>query len=121
MSLFAQLNDANVVVNIIVIPDEIVENGGEAAGAEYCRDFADARWLLTSHDGGSRVNCAAIGGTYDPDRDVFIPPQPFPSWTLNETILQWSAPVARPEGRCFWLEDEQRWVEVPLTAPDAMH
>ena len=121
MSLFAQLNDANVVVNIIVIPDEIVENGGEAAGAEYCRDFADARWLLTSHDGGSRVNCAAIGGTYDPDRDVFIPPQPFPSWTLNETILQWFAPVARPEGRCFWLEDEQRWVEVPLTAPDAMH
>lgn len=64
-------------------------------------------WVQTSYNthGGVhnnngtplRKNHAGIGMTYDEDRDAFIAPKPFNSWTLNETTCLWEAPVAYPE------------------------
>jgi len=78
-------------------------------------------WKQTSYNtvggvhklGGTpfRKNHASIGYTYDEDRDAFIPPKPFQSWTLNETTCLWEAPVAYPtDGQKYtWNETNQTW------------
>jgi len=78
-------------------------------------------WVQTSYNthGGVhnnngtplRKNHAGIGMTYDEDRDAFIAPKPFNSWTLNETTCLWEAPVALPdtENRYNWNEETQQW------------
>lgn len=60
-----------------------------------------------------RKNYAGIGYTYDPDRDAFIPPKPYPSWILNEQTCLWDAPVAMPQDgkRYVWDEPTTSWVE----------
>ena len=58
-----------------------------------------------------RKNYAGIGYTYDKTRDAFIPPQPYPSWTLNEETCLWDSPVPYPEdGNAYnWNEETQTW------------
>ena len=101
------------------------------AEAEFFDTFVDSspgQWIQTSYntkggvhygqdgepDGGEplRKNYAGIGYTYDATRDAFIPPQPFTSWTLNETTCLWEAPVAYPDdGNMYiWDEDTTSWV-----------
>ena len=89
-------------------------------------DSSPGEWIATSYNtyggvhtqGGTplRKNYAGVGYSYDRDRDAFIPPQPFPSWTLNEDTCQWDAPVAMPtDGKMYqWEEQTQAWVEVIL-------
>jgi hypothetical protein len=61
-----------------------------------------------------RKNYAGIGFTYDKDKDAFIPEQPYPSWTLNDTTCLWEAPVVYPEdGKVYiWNETITNWTEV---------
>jgi hypothetical protein len=84
-------------------------------------DSAPGEWIQTSFntsggvhsDGGTplRKNYAGIGFTYDEDKDAFIPPQQYASWTLDETTCNWIAPVAYPtEGDNYnWNEADQSW------------
>lgn len=60
-----------------------------------------------------RKNYAGIGYTYDAMRDAFIPPQPYPSWTLNEFSCLWEAPVPYPTdgNRYVWDETTQSWIQ----------
>lgn len=68
--------------------------------------------VITGDEGRERKNYAGIGFTYDSTRNAFIPPQPFASWTLNETSCLWEAPVAYPDdGQMYrWDEDTTNWV-----------
>lgn len=56
-----------------------------------------------------RKNYAGIGFHYD--GTGFYEPQPYPSWTLNETTYLWEAPVARPDNdnNYEWNEENQTW------------
>ena len=93
MAHFAELDENNVVLQVIVGVDE--PHDGEAIYAETTGRV----WKKTSYNtfagehrlGGTpfRKNYAGIGYTYDPDRDAFIAPQPYPSWTLDEQTCQW--------------------------------
>ena len=58
-----------------------------------------------------RKNYAGIGYTYDANADAFIPPQPFPSWILNNTTANWGAPIPYPsDGKFYtWNEETQTW------------
>ena len=100
------------------------------AEADYFDTFIDnspGEWIQTSYNtrGGVhyepntdtpsddqskalRKNYAGIGYTYDSDRDAFIPPKPYNSWTLNETTCWWEAPVAYPsDGELYsWNEEK---------------
>jgi hypothetical protein len=59
-----------------------------------------------------RYNYAGLGFTYDADRDAFIPPQPYPSWVLDEATCLWEAPSPYPEdGEYFWDEPTASWIE----------
>ena len=96
------------------------------AEPEFFDTFVDSspgEWIQTSYntqggvhlDGGTplRKNYAGVGHTYDATRDAFIPPQPYPSWVLNETSCIYEAPVPYPTDdlRYEWDEDTTSWVE----------
>lgn len=108
MAHFAQINDSNVVIRVIVVPDS-----EEANGANWCASLFGGRWMQTSYNATIRKNYAGIGYTYDALRDAFIPPQPYPSWVLDEATCRWKAPVPMPPGGPWvWDEELEEWVEL---------
>lgn len=118
MAHFAEIDENNVVLRVIVGVDEPLD--GEA----IYHDMTGTTWKKTSYNtyagqhtlGGTpfRKNYAGIGYTYDSDRDAFIPPQPAPSWTLDEQTCQWTPPVPFPsdEKQYFWDEPSVSWKEI---------
>ena len=114
MAHYAKVTDG-IVTKVIV------------AEADFFNTFIDdsaGEWIQTSYNthggqhtlGGTplRKNFAGIGFTYDREKDAFIPPQPFASWTLNETTCLWEAPVTYPDdGKMYiWNESITNWTEV---------
>lgn len=114
MAHFAQI-DENIVTQVIVVAnEELMENGAEseAKGIAFCQSLFGGEWKQTSYNGNFRKNYAGIGYTYDAGRDAFIPPQPYPSWTLDEATCQWQPPVPMPtEGMYSWDEATTSWVQ----------
>jgi hypothetical protein len=114
MAHFAKVTDGKVV-KVIVAEPEFFETFVDSSAGE---------WIQTSYNtqggvhllGGTplRKNYAGIGYTYDRTRDAFIPPQPFPSWTLNEDTCLWDAPTLYPtDGKRYrWDEPTTSWLEI---------
>ncbi len=110
MAHFAKVENG-LVTNVIVIDQETLNTGlwGDPA-----------TWIQTSYNtsGGQhpegrplRKNYAGIGYTYDNNRDAFIPPKPYPSWTLDEQTCLWQAPQPYPQdGQMYtWNETNTQW------------
>lgn len=123
MAHFAQLDENNIVLQVIVISNqEILSTEGveeEALGIAWChRAYGpDTKWVQTSYNGTKRKNYAAPGDTYNEALDAFIRPQPFPSWTLDERACAWLAPVPLPtDGQpYYWDEATLSWVLIEVT------
>jgi hypothetical protein len=120
MAHFAKLDENNVVteVNVVNNIEMLAADGSESEvmGVAFLIRWSGgySNWKQTSYNAKIRKNCAGIGYKYDAQRDAFIPPQPFPSWVLNEATCLWDAPVAMPtEGRYEWDEPTTSWVAVP--------
>ena len=116
MAHFAQLDEQNTVMQVVVVAnDELLENGveSEAKGIAFCQSLLGGKWVQTSYNGTFRKNFAGVAYVFDEERNAFIPPQPYPSWTLVEDTCQWVAPVAMPiDGKYYnWDEATQSWVE----------
>ena len=96
MAHFAKLGKGNKVVAIHVVSNDVATT--EQAGIDFLNNLYNTRdvWKQTSFNGNIRKNYAAVGYTYDPTRDAFIPPKPFNSWILNETTCHWEAPIEKP-------------------------
>ena len=120
MAHFAQLNENNEVINVIVVGNDdcLDENGQESEqkGIEFCKSILgpNTKWVQTSYNNNIRVRYAGIGMTYDKTLDAFIPPKPYNSWVLNNTTASWEAPVPMPsdapEGSYYqWNEDNVNW------------
>ena len=115
MAHFAQLNAKNIVERVLVVNDNDATT--EANGIAFLQSLygSNETWKQTSYNtrggvhinGGTpfRKNYACIGYKYDSDKDAFIPPQPFNSWSLNETTCLWEAPLTKPDGDYYWDED----------------
>lgn len=113
MAHFAKVNNG-IVEQVIVAEPEFFET---------FVDTTPGQWIQTSYNtkggvhilGGTplRKNFAGIGYTYDAQRDAFIQPQPFPSWTLDEESCLWNAPEAYPNDGKFYIWDESitSWIE----------
>lgn len=117
MAHFAQLDNNNVVVQVIVVSNnELIDNGqeSEAKGIAFCQSLFGGNWKQTSYNGNIRKNYAGVGYTYDSNRDAFIPPKPFNSWLLNELTCTWQAPVPYPDNskKYNWDEIQKNWIEV---------
>jgi hypothetical protein len=127
MAHFAKLDNDNKVLKVHVLGNTVITDSEgiehENLGIKYLTKLHKyLKWKQTSYNtykgvhrlGGTpfRKNYAGIGYTYDETRDAFIPPQPYPSWTLNETTCNWEAPVAHPDDgkRYNWNEETANWV-----------
>jgi len=128
MAHFAELDNNNVVLQVVVIDnnDILDENGNESesTGIEFCKSLwgQDKNFKQTSYNNNFRKFYAGIGYTYNSDLDAFIPPQLYPSWTLNTETCIWEAPTPVPTDlteeeydagtRYVWNEDNQTWNKV---------
>jgi len=103
MADYAELDENNVVLNIIVVSEE-----DETKGIEFCKNLLGGKWIKTTE--GVRKQKAFIGGKYDEKADVFIQPQPFKSWILNSNH-DWVSPKIKPkdDNRYYWDEDSLDW------------
>lgn len=122
MAHFAELDENNVVLRVIVVSnaDTSDVNGveREEVGVAFCHSLfgSSTVWKQTSYNGNFRKNYAGIGYLYDASRDAFIPPRPFPSWSIDEQTCLWVPPVGRPnDGKEYsWDETTLSWIEVTL-------
>ncbi len=120
MAHYAELNATNTVIGVQVVVNEVITdddgNEQEQVGIAFLTHLnGGVGWYKqTSYNGTFRKNFAGIGYTYDSTRDAFIPPQPYPSWTLNEETCQYESPVPYPtdDKRYTWNEDTTNWKEV---------
>lgn len=105
MAHFAKVKDG-IVIKVIVAEQEFINNLVEVEAGE---------WIQTSYNtyggvhslGGTplRKNFAGIGYIYDHTKDAFYAPQPYASWTLNETTCLWEPPIVKPNGNYKWDEE----------------
>tara|TARA_R110000803_G_scaffold88533_1_gene155506 strand:- start:97 stop:444 length:348 start_codon:yes stop_codon:yes gene_type:complete len=111
MAHFAKLGIGNIVEQVEVVSNDIATT--EQAGIDFLNNLYGTRdvWKQTSYNNNIRKNFASIDYKYDQTRDAFIPPKPYPSWTLNETICQWESPIIKPnDGNKYnWNEQNQTW------------
>jgi hypothetical protein len=127
MAHFAKLDENNIVLAVHVVNNDVITidgNESEQVGIDFLTGLhGHTLWKQTSYNGTIRKNYAGVGYTYDVERDAFIAPRPYPSWTLNETTCQWQSPVpyptVDPENPKFymWFEPNQEWIEI--TGPSA--
>lgn len=117
MAHFAQIDENNTVLQVLVVDNQsILDSNGveqEQNGIDFLAGLGlGTNWKQTSYNNKFRKQYAGTGFTYDQVADVFVAPQPFPSWTLDANH-DWQPPTPRPEGSYNWNEDELAWVEVP--------
>jgi hypothetical protein len=103
MAIFAELDESNNVIQVIVVND-IYTKDGEQGGIDFLIDhYGHNRWKQTWDNGaGPTKNYAGIGYTYDSTRDAFISQKPFESFVLNEDTCRWEAPVPKPNVHGNW-------------------
>jgi hypothetical protein len=118
VAYFAQLDDTGTVVQVIAVsnadaPDPAPDNSEPLGQAFIASLGLEGEWRQTSYNGNFRKQYAGPGFTYDADDDVFIAPQPFPSWTLDANH-DWQAPTPMPAegGPYTWDEDSLTWVSL---------
>ena len=125
MAHFAKIADNNKVITVEVVSNDIATT--EQAGIDFLNNFhgTDNNWKQTSYNtfggvhalGGTpfRKNYAEIDGTYNAERNAFIPKHIFPSWVLNESTCRYEPPTPEPEheinGNIYhWDEATTSWV-----------
>jgi hypothetical protein len=116
MSHFAKVTDG-IVTQVIVAEPEFFTTFVDSSPGEWVQTSYNTRAGQHPEGRPLRKNYAGIGYTYDPARDAFIPPKPFPSWTLNEETCLWESPIPYPQdgGGHIWDEESKTWVVTPLT------
>ena len=120
MSHFARIKNGTVI-QVIVAEQDVIDSGLFGS---------PSLWVQTSYNtlgghhvlGGTplRKNYAGVGYTYDSERDAFVPPKPYNSWTLDEETCLWNPPVAMPsDGKIYsWNEETLSWDEVEIVIPE---
>ena len=126
MASFAKIGLNNKVIEVLSVVNEVLHDSNgveqEAIGIDFLTKLTGYPvWKQTSYNthGGVhnnngtplRKNHAGIGYIYDETRDAFIPPQPYPSWVLNESTCNWQAPTPMPTDgqRYTWNELTLSW------------
>jgi hypothetical protein len=127
MGHFAELDINNKVLRVVkACNQDIANNGGEQSeqAAEHFKTVCPLstngiKWVQTSYNDNFRKQYAGINFNYDKNKDKFIRPQPFASWSLDSND-DWQAPVAYPTITTYgdntnyyivsWNEIDQKWV-----------
>ena len=121
MAHFAELDNNNVVLRVVVVGNDCVPSDEHIDGETWCIDFfKGGTWKQTSYNHNFRKQYAGIGYTYDAAKNKFLSPQPHDSWALDAND-DWQAPVTYPTITTYgsndpldtylisWDEDNLRW------------
>ena len=113
MAHYAFLDENNIVTDVIVGVDENEVIEGVSPEIWY-GNFRGQKCVRTSFNNNIRGTYAGIGFTYDEIEDIFIEPQPYPSWIRNGSF--WQAPIEKPnvEGLIVWDENIGNWLVTKL-------
>jgi hypothetical protein len=107
VSHWAEVDSNNKVIRVLV-GDNNDPAGDE--GYQWLIDNLGGTWIKTSYNSKIRGTYAGIGYTYNPDEDIFVTPQPYPSWIREGSF--WNPPTPRPEGmNWYWDEETLTWIE----------
>lgn len=124
MANFAELDQNNIVLRVIVVNNsDTMQNGqeSEAKGIAFCQSLfgANTRWAQTSYNNRFRKTYASRGAIFNLALNAFIPPQPYPSWALDAETCDWAAPIPMPNDDLMytWDEPNQSWVKVTTDVP----
>ena len=126
MAYFAELNKDNKVLRVVAASNEdIITHGGEQSeqAAQFFQTVCPlspngVKWVQTSYNRNFRKQYAGEGFFYDENKNIFIRPQPFASWSLDANG-DWQAPVAYPTVTVSssnlpyfisWDENGLRWI-----------
>ena len=114
MSHFAKVIDG-IVTEVLVIEQDVIDTGLFGDPSLFVQTSYNTQGGQHPEGRPLRKNYAGIGYTYDATRDAFIPPQPYPSWILNEDTCLWESPVPYPsDGEIYiWEEALLEW-KTPL-------
>ncbi len=100
MPYFAEIDpQTNEVLRLVIAKSKL-----------WCEYELDGTWVKTYKNTEGK-NYAGKGYIYHLDKDNFSPPQPYPSWTLDEQC-HWQPPVPRPDddGYYIWDEESRTWI-----------
>jgi hypothetical protein len=108
VSHWAEIDNNNIVLRVTVgdnnLPDE---------GYQWLIDNLGGTWIKTSYNATIRGKYAGIGDSYNQEEDIFIAPQPYPSWTRSGSYWNPPTPMPTTEGKFYyWSEDDLSWREV---------
>ena len=107
MAHFARIEN-NIVVKVLVVHNDLEHRGADFLANDL---GLGGTWIQTSYNNNFRKQYAGIGFTYDSLNDVFIAPQPFASWSLDQNF-DWQPPKPMPiEGFWYWSEEDGKWLE----------
>jgi len=114
MAHFAEIDNNNVVLQVLVVGDDQEHRGQEFLANDL---HLGGTWIQCSYNNNFRKQFPSENYTYDPVNDVFIVPKPYDSWSLNDSF-NWEAPVPLAEDadelNWEWKEEDQRWVHIEL-------
>ena len=108
MAHWAEIDENNIVLRVTV-----GDNNSPDEGYQWLIDNLGGTWIKTSYNNNIRGVYAGIGYSYNSDEDIFVSPQPFPSWIRSGS--SWNPPTPMPEDdkRYIWDEDSLTWIEQP--------
>ena len=111
MSHWAEIDNNNKVLRVLV-----GDNNSLDEGYQWLIDNLGGTWIQTSINGNIRKQYAGVGYSYDEVADVFIAPQPYPSWSLDNHF-DWQPPTPKPQGvQWVWHEETLSWVDFETLA-----
>jgi hypothetical protein len=129
MAHFAELDNNNVVLRVVVVGNDCVPSDEHIDGETWCVNFfKGGTWKQTSYNNNFRKQYAGIGHTYDAAKNKFIGPQPHASWALDAND-DWQAPVTYPTVTTYgsndpldiykisWNEENLRWIATEMLDP----
>lgn len=117
MAYFCEIDETGTVLQVIKVsnddaPDPATTNSEPLGQAFIASLGLPGEWRQTSYNNNFRKQYAGPEFTYDAEADVFVSPQPFPSWSLDANH-DWQPPTPMPtDGMYYWDEDTLAWVSV---------
>lgn len=118
MAHFAEIDDNNVVLRVLVVDNEQEHRGQEFLAEDL---GLGGRWIQTSYNRRIRKNYAGIGHSYNEELDMFLFPKPFESWILDTINGLWIPPIQRPSDPNYtysWNEENNNWDSMPVPNVD---
>ena len=111
MAHYAFITDG-IVTEVIVGIDETQTIEGLSTETWY-GNFRGQVCKRTSYNGNIRGKYAGIGDSYNAEEDIFVSPQPYPSWTRSGSYWNPPTPMPTTAGKRYqWVEADLNWQEI---------